>query len=61
MIKLKYNLFFYFHFFEKILFFDYSIYLLKKLINIDKNNYIYLFHLGKAYQGQENLDMQLNI
>ena len=38
---------------RKILFFDYSIYLLKKLINIDKNKNIYLFHLGKAYQDQE--------
>ena len=40
-------------FLRKILFFDYSIYLLKKLINIDRNNHIYLFHLGKAYQDQE--------
>ena len=52
--KIEIQSFFLFSIFlRKILFFDYSIYLLKKLINIDKNNYIYLFHLGKAYQGQE--------
>ena len=41
---------------RKILFFDYSINLLRKLINIDKNNYVYLFHLGKAYQNQEKFE-----
>ena len=41
---------------RKILFFDYSIYLLKELIKFDKNNYIYFFHLGKAYQDQEKFE-----
>ena len=52
--KIEIQSFFLFSIFlRKILFFDYSIYLLKKLINIDRINHIYLFHLGKAYQDQE--------
>ncbi len=52
--KIEIQSFFLFSIFlRKILFFEYSIHLLKKLINFEKNNYIYLFHLGKAYQDQE--------
>ena len=48
--------FFIFYFFKKNIIFEYSVYLLKQLINFDKNNYIYLFHLGKAYQDQEKFE-----
>ena len=55
--KIEIQSFFLFSIFlRKILFFEYSIHLLKKLINFDKNNYIYLFHLGKAYQDQEKFE-----